>query len=41
MERLNLEYQDIKKLYDYKVKTIQNDETYLKLAKNILTNELI
>ena len=39
-ERLNLEFKEIKALYDFKVKAIKNDEKYIKLAKNILIHEL-
>ena len=40
MDRLSLDFTEIKKLYDYKVKAIRNDEKYLKLAKGILIHEL-
>jgi hypothetical protein len=40
VDRLNLELNEIKKLYDFKMRTIKNDEKYLKLAKSILINEL-
>ena len=39
-QRLRLEISEIKKLYDFKIRTIKNDEKYLKLAKSILFNEL-
>lgn len=40
IEKLNLEFKEIKQLYDYKIKAIKNDEKYLKLAKSILIYEL-
>lgn len=40
MNRLNLDFSEIKKLYDFKIKAIKNDEKYLKLAKSILIYEL-
>ena len=40
MERLSLDFGEIKKLYDYKVEAIRNDEKYLKLARGILVHEL-
>lgn len=40
VERLNLEFKEIKALYDYKIKAIHNDEKYLRLAKSILIYEL-
>ena len=40
MDRLSLDFTEIKKLYDYKIKAIHNDEKYLKLAKNLVTHEI-
>lgn len=40
IDKLNLEFKEIKSLYDYKIKGIKNDEKYLKLAKSILIFEL-
>lgn len=40
-ERLKLDFGHIKRLYDYKIKTIKNDEKYIKLAKSIIINELL
>jgi len=40
MDRLSLDFSEIKKLYDFKIKAIHNDEKYLKLAKSILVYEL-
>ena len=40
MERLNLDFRQIKKLYDFKIKAIKTDEKYLKLAKSIIVHEL-
>ena len=40
IDKLNLEFKEIKQLYDYKIKAIKNDEKYLKLAKSILIYEL-
>ena len=40
VERLRLEMSEIKKLYDFKMRTIKNDEKYLKIAKSILIYEL-
>ena len=34
-ERLKLTFSQIKKLYDFKIKAIKNEEKYLKLAKII------
>lgn len=34
-ERLNLDFKQIKDLYDYKVKAVRNNEKYLKLAKGL------
>jgi hypothetical protein len=39
-ERLNLDFIQIKELYDYKVKAVRNNEKYLKLAKNLQEKEL-
>lgn len=40
IDRLNLEFKEIKQLYDHKIKGIKNDEKYQKLAKSILIYEL-
>ena len=34
-ERLNLDFKQIKDLYDFKVKAVRNNEKYLKLAKGM------
>ena len=41
MERLKLDFRQIKKLYDFKIRTIKTEEKYMKLAKNIIVHELI
>lgn len=40
MERLKLDFRQIKKLYDFKLKAIKTDEKYMKLAKSIIIHEL-
>jgi hypothetical protein len=32
-DRLNLDFKQIKDLYDHNIKTVRNNEKYLKLAK--------
>ena len=39
--RLNLDFKQIKELYDFKVKAVRNNEKYLKLALAMHTKELI
>ena len=40
IEKLELDNSEIKKIYDYKMKAIHNDEKYLKLTRSILMDEL-
>lgn len=40
-DRLNLDFKQIKELYDFKVKAERNNEKYLKLAKALQQRELM
>jgi hypothetical protein len=40
-ERLKLTFTEIRRLYDFKIKAIKNDEKYLKLAKTIQIHEVL
>lgn len=40
-QRLNLDFKQIKELYDFKVKAVRNNEKYLKLALAMHSKELI
>ena len=40
-DKLNLDFKQIKELYDYKVKAVRNNEKYLKLAKVLQEKELL
>lgn len=39
-ERLNLDFKQIKDVYDFKVKKVRNNEKYMKLAGSIQEKEL-
>ena len=40
MDRLRLDFNQIKKLYDYKINTIKTEENFLEYAESILSGEL-
>ena len=40
-QRLNLDFKQIKELYDFKVKAVRNNEKYLKIALSMHSKELI
>jgi hypothetical protein len=40
MERLNLDFRQIKKLYDFRIKAFKVEEKFTKLAKKIVVHDL-
>ena len=41
MEKLNLDLRSIRSIFDFKVKVIKNEKKFMKIANNLIINEIL